>query len=235
MTPPCSPRLVSFHKFAEWARFEHIHLVDSSFSIWDLHPDILTRPYTSRSSRIIDPSGAPVEPSGGDSAYNSSRRALGVSLQEGFLAVNQRSFRSSRCENLHHAVNGRDFRGRTTALNVVNVRILETTCAPSGLGDMSTVCFFPAKHQSRRDNTLLFSLPDRGGLFTWCDRHGLEPQHAFPFTFGSAPDCFFVVFFSSLPMHFICVAPREFKNPPWANLASASWFALPPAVLQNPV
>ena len=150
-------KLVSFHKFAEWARFEHIHLVDSSFSIWDLHPDILTRPYTSRSSRIIDPSGAPAEPSGGDSAYNSSRRALGVFLQEGFLAVSQQAFRSSRCENVHHAENGRDFRGRTTALDFVNVRILETTCAPSGLGDMSTVGFFSAKHQSRRDNTLLFA------------------------------------------------------------------------------
>ena len=133
-------------------------------------------------------------------------------------------------QNLHHDVDGRDFRCGTTAL-----RILETMCAPSGLGDLSTVGFFPAKHQSRRDNTLLFSLPDRGGLFTWCDRHGLEPQHACPFTFGSSPECIFVVFFLSLAMHFICVAPLELKNPPWASSTSALWDALPPAVLQIPV
>ena len=39
-----------------------------------------TRPCTSRSSRINDPSGAPVKPSSENSAYKSSRRALGVSV-----------------------------------------------------------------------------------------------------------------------------------------------------------
>ena len=38
-----------------------------------------------------DPSGAPVKPSSGDPAYKSSRRALGLSLQEGFVAVSPRS------------------------------------------------------------------------------------------------------------------------------------------------
>ena len=103
-------------------------------------------------------------------------------------------------------------RGRTTAFGFVNVRILETMCAPSGLGDMSTVGSFPAKHQSRRDNTLLLSLPDRGGFFWWYDRHGLVAQHAFPFGFGKPPECSFIVFFSLLPMHFICVAARRVKT-----------------------
>ena len=102
-------------------------------------------------------------------------------------------------------------RGRTTAFDFVNVRILETMCAPSGLGDMSTVSSFPAKHRSRRDNTL-FSLTDRGGFFRWYDRHGLEAQAAFPFGFGKPPECSFVVFFSLLPMHVICVAPRKVKT-----------------------
>ena len=90
-------------------------------------------------------------------------------------------------------------------------------CVPSGLGDMSTVVFFPSKHQSRRDDTLFFSLPDRG-CFRWYDRHGLEPQHALPFGLGNFPECCFTVCSKPLLMQFICAAPREVKNPPLAEL-----------------
>ena len=48
--------------------------------------------------------------SGGDSAYKISSRALELSLHVGLLAVSQRSFTSSRSENLHHDVDGRDLK-----------------------------------------------------------------------------------------------------------------------------
>ena len=186
-------KLVSFCKRAEWARFEHVHQVNSSLTILDLHPDMpLTRPYTS----------------GGDSAYKGSRRALEVFLHESFLAVSQRSFSSSRCENLHQYVDGRDFRGRTTAFKFVNVMILFSMYAPPALGDMSTVGFFPSKHQSRRSDTLFISLPDRGGFFWRHDRHGLEPQHAIPFRFRKLSRMFLYSFLltTSNALHVCCAA-----------------------------
>ena len=193
-------------------------------------------PSIPRSSQINDPRGPPGKTCGDDSAYKCSRRALEVSQHDGFLAVSQRSFRYSRCENLHHGVDGSDFRRRTTALDFVNVRILATMCAPSVLGDMSTVGFFPAKHQSRRDNTLLVSLPDRGGFFLWYDRHGLEPHHAFPFRFESSPECFFCRF---LFYRFQCTSSAlrrvRLKKSPWASSASASCDAQTPDCIANSI
>ena len=161
MTPPWTLGLVSFRKFAVLARFEHVHLVNSSF----------TKPYTSVGliTRQVRPANSPL-------AIRQTR-------------VHDVRWRSPRMKAFSPSANGPSdpvdagigtmmLVGRTTAFNFVIVRILETMCVPSGLGAMSTVVFFPSKHQSRRDDTLFFSLPDRG-CFRWYDRHGLEPSTPF--------------------------------------------------------
>ena len=107
-----------------------------SFTIFD--HTLLTRPYTSLSSRISATSGTSGKPFGGGSVCSGSRRTLG-----------------SPCEDLHHEVDGCHFWSRTIALDLWMSGYFKTVHAPSCFRNVSTVCFLTAQHRSRRNHLLL--------------------------------------------------------------------------------
>ena len=68
----------------------------------------------------------------------------------------------------------------------MDVRILKTVHAPSGLGLVSGVCLFPAENKARRDNAFTLFFSDRLSLRGIYDGHRLEIEYSLPFGF----DCF---------------------------------------------
>ena len=68
----------------------------------------------------------------------------------------------------------------------MDIRILETLHAQSGLGLVTNVCLLPAQNKSRRDYSAALSLSDHFRLRRISDRHRLKVEHSLPFGF----DCF---------------------------------------------
>ena len=83
-------------------------------------------------------------------------------------------------------VDGRQLWRWATALNLVDVRILETVHAPSGLGLVPSVCLLPAQNKARGDHPFTVFFSDHVRLRGIYDCHSLEIEYSLPFGF----DCF---------------------------------------------
>ena len=73
-----------------------------------------------------------------------------------------------------------------STLNLVDVRILKTMHAPSGLGLVSGVCLLPTKDKARGDRTFTVIFSNHIRLRGIYDGHCLEIEYSLPFGF----DCF---------------------------------------------
>ena len=73
-----------------------------------------------------------------------------------------------------------------TTLNLVDVRILKTVHAPSGLGLVSGVCLLPAKDKARGDHPFTVFFSEHIRLRGVHDGHRLTIEYSLPFGF----DCF---------------------------------------------
>ena len=93
----------------------------------------------------------------------------------------------------------------------MDVRILETVHAPSGLGLVSSVCLPPAQDKARGDHPFTLFVSDHIRLRGNNNRHRLEIEHSLPF----CCDCFrkLRLLFGRkvVPRYLVGVPPTEVK------------------------
>ena len=118
--------------------------------------------------------------------------------------------------------------------SIVNVRVLETTHAPSGLGLVTCVCLLPALNKARGNHSVaLFFSNDvrKRGIFY---RHRLEVEYSLPFVFDCFREMRSLIAQKSWFHDTSSAFHRLRKNSPCMGLASADAIEKVPCSLLSP-